>query len=96
MLSHFGHCAITPNRSGSLMSGPCSAIGALDLDHLVRVVGQRVEHAHRERPAPLIQIPPDPAASMLSEPAVQYIGDAHHGDDKGHQEVGLAENPRPA
>src|SRR3974377_1854368 len=25
ILPHFEHCAITPNRSGSLMSGPCSA-----------------------------------------------------------------------
>ena len=25
VLPHFGHCAISRNRSGSLMSGPCSA-----------------------------------------------------------------------
>src|SRR3974377_425033 len=25
MRPHFGHCAISRNRSGSLMSGPCSA-----------------------------------------------------------------------
>ena len=73
-----------------------TALGALDLDRPVRVVGQRVVEAHRNRPAPLIQLPPDPSASTLSGPCVQQIADAHDGDDKGQQEVGLAENPRLA
>ena len=36
-------------------SGPqptvTTALGALDLDHLMRIVGERVEHAHQIAPA---------------------------------------------